>query len=361
MYSQNNITNLCVSKIKDNFINNIVCASLSYKPDYRYYWIRDSALVYRCLIDIYSKNGDICNISLEDLLNYIENETKIQNINTISGIGEPKVNIDYTAFNESWGRPQNDGPALRGLNFIKLYELLKEKNYDSICENLILPLILKDIVYISVNYKKPSFDLWEEHYGWHFYTRVVQFKFIKEAIIFLDRYSINLNLNYNLDDIQTELIDAISHHIDYSIISSFNEDGSITKKNDTSIILALCHTDFDQTIIELFGLDRFMLVSDELVSYFNKKYKNLKVNMVGRYENDRYYNGHLWIICSLGLAQFYQYLKLNKKAEEILKYILDIDENLDIAEQYDDDKKQQLSAEKLTWNYSELYFTINNL
>ena len=68
MYSQNNITNLCVSKIKDNFINNIVCASLSYKPDYRYYWIRDSALVYRCLIDIYSKNGDICNISLEDFV-----------------------------------------------------------------------------------------------------------------------------------------------------------------------------------------------------------------------------------------------------------------------------------------------------
>lgn len=350
---------ICVTKIKQNFINDMVCASLSYKPNYRYYWIRDSALVYRCLIDLYVHDTKM--IQLEDLIIYLENETKIQNINTMTGIGEPKINIDYTSFNENWGRPQNDGPALRGLNMIRLFSILKEKGYNSLCLNLILPILKKDIEYICENYRKPSFDLWEEDYGWHFYTRVVQFKFIKETKIFLDKQHIDLELNHNLKEIYETLIDDLSHHKDYSIITSFNDKGSIIKKNDSSIILALCHTNFDQTIINVFGIDRFKLVGEELVNYFNKKYNNLNVNMVGRYENDRYYNGHLWIICSLGMAQFYQYLELDKKAKKILEYIINIDQNLDMAEQYDHNKQLQLSAEKLTWNYSELYFTLKNV
>ena len=29
------------------------------------------------------------------------------------GLGEPKFNVDETAFTGAWGRPQRDGPALR--------------------------------------------------------------------------------------------------------------------------------------------------------------------------------------------------------------------------------------------------------
>ena len=354
--------NKIVDTIKENFINNIVCASLSYKPNYRYYWIRDSALVYRCLIDIYcnidkSKQSE-SKVILEDLIIYLENETKIQNLNTLTGIGEPKVNIDYTPFNDSWGRPQNDGPPLRGLNMIKLYKLMKSKKYQKLCDNIIIPIIKKDLDYICKNYKKPCFDLWEEFYGWHFYTRVVQYKFIKESIKFLKNNSIYLEIIENLTHIQNELINDINDHCDYSIISSFNEEGNIIKKNDTSIILALCHTDFEIDIINLFGIDRFIKVSKELVDYFKTKYSNLNANMIGRYENDKYYQGHIWILCSLGLAQFYQYLRIDEEEKKILEYVLNIDDKLILAEQYDHDNKIQLSAEKLTWNYSELYFTL---
>ena len=195
--------NKIVSLIKQNFINNMVCASLSYQPDYRYYWIRDSALVYRSLIDIYlntnklpdgistmdnkdkfeinSKDNLKENLKIEDFIIHLENETKIQNLNTLTGLGEPKINIDFSAFNENWGRPQNDGPALRGLNMINIYNLLKKKNFQKICDSIILPIINKDLEYTCKNLKKPSFDLWEEFFGWHFYTRIVQLKFLKEA------------------------------------------------------------------------------------------------------------------------------------------------------------------------------------
>jgi len=337
----------------------MISASLSYEPNYRYYWIRDSALVYRCLIDIYShKYKSKPNVFLETFIIYLENETKIQNLNTLTGLGEPKLNIDYTPFNDSWGRPQNDGPPLRGLNMIKLYEIMKSKKYNSLCDNVILPIIKRDLDYICNNYEKPSFDLWEEFYGWHFYTRVVQYKFIKESIKFFKNNNIYHELIEYLIDIQNNLIKDVKDHCDYSIISSFNEEGEIIKKNDASIILAVCHTDFDTDIINLVGIDRFIQVSKELVDYFKTKYNNLNVNMIGRYENDKYYQGHIWILCSLGLAQFYQYLRIDEEEKKILEYVLNIDDNLILAEQYDHDNKLQLSAEKLTWNYSELYFAL---
>jgi glucoamylase len=50
---------------------------------------------------------------------YIAAQANLQTVPNLSGdlstggLGEPKFNIDGTAFTGSWGRPQRDGPALR--------------------------------------------------------------------------------------------------------------------------------------------------------------------------------------------------------------------------------------------------------
>jgi glucoamylase len=363
MYSFEKISNLCLLKIKNNIYKNVLYASPSYNPPYRYYWIRDGALVYKCIIDNYilTKNPSLLGL----LVSYIENETKIQTSKTISGLGEPKINLDLSPFNDSWGRPQNDGPPLRSLNMIKLYNTFL-KTYESICNKMILPIIYKDLNYIVENYNKPCYDLWEENYGWHFYTRSIQFKFIKEFINFSEKY----DLDYKKDIVKKIYIDlqsTLKHHLDYSIISSFGEKGEIIKKNDASIILALCHTDYDPTLLDIVHIDKFFKVAEELIFFFKNKYNNNHYNLIGRYENDDYYNGHIWIICSLSLAQLYLYSfedKYNKIGIEIINYILSIDSNLNLSEQYDIDNEQQLSAKNLSWNYSELYFSyklINNI
>uniref|UniRef100_A0A6C0EK46 glucan 1,4-alpha-glucosidase n=1 Tax=viral metagenome TaxID=1070528 RepID=A0A6C0EK46_9ZZZZ len=353
MYQFKKISNLCILKIKNNIYKNVLYASPSYNPPYRYYWIRDGALVYKCIIDNYILTKDPS--FLELLVSYVENETKIQASKTISGLGEPKINLDLSPFNGSWGRPQNDGPPLRGLNMIKLYNTLIE-TYESMSNKIILPIIYKDIDYIIENYDKPCYDLWEENYGWHFYTRCVQFKCIKEFINFSEKY----NINYKKDrvtTVYTELQSKLKHHLDYSIISSFGETGEIIKKNDASIILALCHTDYDATLLEIVHIDKFIKVGEELTLFFKNKYTNNHYNLIGRYENDHYYTGHIWIICSLALAQLYLYNSYNKIGVEIINYVLSIDSNLDLSEQYDVDNEQQLSAKNLSWNYSELYFS----
>lgn len=61
------------------------------------------------------------NTSLEPLIQqYITSQAKIQTITNPSGplsdgsgLGEPKFNINLTAYTGPWGRPQHEGPAVR--------------------------------------------------------------------------------------------------------------------------------------------------------------------------------------------------------------------------------------------------------
>lgn len=86
-----------------------------------YTWTRDSALTLKVLIDLF-KNGDT---DLLDVIEeYISAQAYLQTVSNPSGslssggLGEPKFNVDETAFTGSWGRPQRDGPALRATALI---------------------------------------------------------------------------------------------------------------------------------------------------------------------------------------------------------------------------------------------------
>lgn len=363
----NYIKNLILTKLFQNvnFSGNpgFIIASPSNDPPYKFHWIRDSAIVMKSLIDVYLKNKNTQNLMY--IINYIESEYKIQNLDTISGLGEPKIRIDGTPFLKPWGRPQNDGPALRGINMIKIYNILKKK-YNSICKNIVIKIIEKDINYILKNYRNTSFDLWEEIDGWHFYTRLVQLKFIKEFIKQKEEFKKLFKINEHIDEIYINLKkDILDHSDEEKIISSFDKEGNIVKVDDSANLLAFCHVDFDTEFINLYNIKLIMKNAENLNNYFKKKYKKDNKNLIGRYMNDRYYNGHIWIICSLAIAQLYIHYSKHmndstyfKKAQDIFNFIVSIDKNLDLSEQYDIDHNSMLSAERLTWNFSELYRTL---
>ena len=68
------------------------------------------------LVDTFIAGDTSLQPTIED---YINAQAKLQTVSNPSGglstggLGEPKFNIDETAFTGSWGRPQRDGPALR--------------------------------------------------------------------------------------------------------------------------------------------------------------------------------------------------------------------------------------------------------
>ena len=352
----------------------IIIASPSESPPYKYHWIRDSALVMRTIVDMYRTTKDP--IYFQSILNYIEIESRLQGLETISGLGEPKYNINCTAFNGSWGRPQNDGPALRGIILFQIIELFSYK-YETIVKQLILPIIIKDLNYLLSNYRKVSFDIWEEKKGWHFYTRMVQAKFLKEALRFKKLFGDEMDTELVTNAYQGLLSDLKDHINGETIISSFDEKGKIIKYEDAANLLAFCHINYDEEILKTVPLEYVNHTCDGLIQAFSKKYKDDEMNLIGRYIDDKYYDGHIWILCSLALGQIY--IELYKRrnvtkysspmhrsksnpnnlfieiANGILERILTLDPNLILPEQFNPITNEFLSAEKLTWNYSELY------
>ena len=379
----NNYLNKILQRIFENINTTtnvgIVIASPSENPPYKYHWIRDSALVMRTIVDMYIKTKE--SIYFKLIINYIENESKIQKLKPISGLGEPKFNINCTEYMGEWGRPQNDGPALRG---IILYNIISEfiYKYDIIISELIIPIIEKDLNYIMDNYNKISFDIWEEKLGWHFYTRIVQLKFLKDSLKFKKLLK-NIDID-KLQNIYNKLSVDIKDHINgSSIISSFDKNGNIIKYEDAANILAYCHINYDEEILNIVPLEYITHTCDNLILAFRKKYKDNELNLIGRYINDKYYDGQIWIICSLALAQVYIKLYTKKNivkynspmhrsksnpnnnfieiSNQILELILSLDVNLILPEQFNPLTKEFISAEKLTWNYSELYNLYNLL
>ena len=353
----------------------IIIASPSNDPPYKYHWIRDSALVMRTFVDMYVSTKDP--IYFQYIINYIENESKLQNLKTRSGLGEPKYEINCKPFNGEWGRPQNDGPALRGIILYQIIDSFKYK-YDNLINTLIIPIILKDLRYILDVFNKISFDIWEELNGWHFYTRMIQVKFIKDTIT---NYYLIKHHDISLETLQStydKLLKSLKDHLtDDSIISSFNQEGDIIKYDDSSILLAFSHISYDKEILKTVPFNFVLNTCNRLLSYFRKKYNNDELYLIGRYPEDKYYGGHIWILCSCCLGQIYlelykynnvinyskpihrspsnpnnNYIEIGNK---ILETILTMDTNLILPEQININTNEYLSAEKLTWNYSELY------
>ena len=330
----------------------IIIASPSIDPDYNFHWIRDSALVMRVIVDSYKQNPSA--EYFQYIMNYINLESNIQQLHTLSGLGEPKINKDCTPYNKPWGRPQNDGPALRGIVLWSIVELFTD-SYDYIIKKMIIPMIVCDLHYIISNYCKPSFDLWEEQKGWHFYTRMVQLKFLKESIrhfCFISNHFLELDIQHTYNELLLNLQD---HKNGSTIISSFDIHGNISKYDDAANILAYCHISFDKDILKSFPLKYIHYNVEHLLHYFRSKYKHNSFYFIGRYPNDKYYDGQVWIICSLALAQYFVQQQERHKAQEIYSAIITLDKNFILPEQFNPITKEYYSARHLTWNYSELY------
>ena len=160
----------------------VVAAPSKANPDYFFHWIRDAALVMDSLVQLYSRSGGAQKQMLHTyLMDYISFSRKNQlTPNRSGGLGEPKFEADGSAFQGDWGRPQNDGPALRAMTLIHLaHALIREGQMSFVRQTLYdgkIPtntVIKADLEYVAHHWQEFSFDPWEEVGGNHFYTTFV--------------------------------------------------------------------------------------------------------------------------------------------------------------------------------------------
>merc|ERR1711976_790499 len=127
-------------------------------PSFEFNLIRDYAFIMRVIIDIYIRTNN--NDFFIKIINYIENEYVIQNLKTLTYLQKPKR--DILNYSKKINRRQNDSLALRGINIIKIYNLLSDE-YKFLAEG-VLDMIKKDLILILDAIDYPCFDIWDKYY-----------------------------------------------------------------------------------------------------------------------------------------------------------------------------------------------------
>ncbi|MGA2706556.1 MAG: glycoside hydrolase family 15 protein [Isosphaeraceae bacterium] len=310
-------------------------------PDYYYHWVRDGSLAMDVLVSLYANSPDqsIRDRSLKQLMSYIDFSLNLQQTNNLSsvfgrGLGEPKFITDGSPIQCGWGRPQNDGPALRAASLCRLANrlldsgqpdlvtLVKTKLYDSV-----LPtnsLIKRDLEYVSHFWGDSCIDLWEESGGHHFYTRMVQRRALRDGAVLARRLTDGGAADFYSAQ-AAALENAIQGHWDPGrglLIGTLDMEGPRDNNNnnyktsglDVAVALGVLHANTP-------GDDFFSPTDDKVLATAQKltaSFGFYKINRttqddqgevlgtaIGRYPEDRYFGGNPWFLCTAAMGELY--------------------------------------------------------
>ncbi len=303
-------------------------------PNYFKHWVRDASLTMNLVISYYENTQDqnLKNTYYQRMMDFTDFSRRNQLTDNPSGgpgsngLGEPLFMPDGSPFNQGWGRPQNDGPALRAMvltrwAFVLLSQgqesLVRQKFYDG---QLPANTVIKaDLEYVSHHLDESCFDLWEEVRGYHFYTRMVQRKALLDGARLADRLGDGGAANWYRQE--ASVLEAqINTHWDNSrkvILTTLGRDGGMDYKNsglDASTILALMHGDTGDGFFPVYD-DRAMATAVTIANIFKSEFP---INGrgpgigIGRYPEDQYdgngahpNGGNPWVLLTNGFGEYY--------------------------------------------------------
>ena len=99
-------------------------------------------------------------------------------------LDEVRVNADGTLDFTRWSRPQADGPAVQCLALLRWQRQCP--HLDTSIQIIMRKLVNADLGYTLAHAQWPSFDIWEEEIGFHYYTRLVQTEALTQGAEWLD-------------------------------------------------------------------------------------------------------------------------------------------------------------------------------
>ncbi|KAH9936549.1 glucoamylase [Fomitopsis serialis] len=294
----------------------VIASPSTVNPDYLYTWTRDSSLTFKALIDQYVNGQDDTLGTLID--DFTQTEATLQQIDNPSGsvstggLGEPKFNINETAFTGDWGRPQRDGPALRATAIMTYATYLWNSGNTSYVTETLWPVIELDLNYVADNWNQSTFDLWEEVDSSSFFTTAVQHRSLREGITFAKLIGETSDVSNYETQADALLCFLQSYWNPADTYITANTGGGRSGK-DANTVLASIHT-FDPAA----GCDdtTFQPCSDKALSnvkvYVDSFRSIYTINngisadaavATGRYPEDSYYDGNPWYLCTLAVAE----------------------------------------------------------
>ncbi|CAE6345427.1 unnamed protein product [Rhizoctonia solani] len=294
-------------------------------------WVRDSALVYKALVDQYVSGRD--DSLLQGIYDWIASQTRLQQVTNPSGtvntggLGEPKFHINETEFTGSWGRPQRDGPALRSTTFITFVNDQLKKGKKSYVQS-VWPAIQLDLDYVAQFWNASGYDLWEEVYGSSFFTLAASHRSLRQGAALATKlgYS-SLASKYTTQAVNVLcFLQSFWDTSNSYIISNLNSVNVRTGLDVNSILTSVhqfdpeagCDADTFQPCSDR-ALRNHKAVVDSFRTIYaiNSNYSKSDGSAVGRYAEDVYYNGNPWYLATFAAAEqmyyaTYTWLKLGK-------------------------------------------------
>lgn len=382
--------------------------------NYFYHWTRDAALVFKCLVDTFI-NSDY-NATLQAAIeSYIIRQGKLQAVSNPSGslsdgtgLGEPKFNVDGSAFTGSWGRPQRDGPALRATTLIAYSRWLIANGYTSTAQSVVWPIVQNDLNYVGQYWNQSTYDLWEEVDGSSFFTTAQQHRALVEGNTLAGQLGFTCaGCVSQAPQILCFLQSFWSASEGYTI-ANINENNGRSGKDANTIIGSIQSFDpqagCDDTTFQPCSdraLANHKVVTDAFRSIYtlNSGLAEGVADAVGRYPEDSYQGGNPWFLITEAAAELlydalYQWDKIGSLtvSSTSLAFFQDFDSSIatgtyastsseyttltkairtyadgflsivsthaetngSLAEQFSRNDGLQLSAYDLTWSYAAL-------
>ena len=312
-------------------VRGVVIASPSRNdPDYFFHWTRDAALVMDVIVRDYiassGRTRDRWYAMLDDFVNFSRAN---QLSNALTGLGEPKFNVDGSPYMGPWGRPQNDGPALRAVTLIRFArELVKQGNTAYVRNKLYnaeLPahtVIKADLEYVAHRWHESSFCPWEEVRGDHFYVRIVQLAAMQQgaelarelgdsgAAAFYDQQARRiLGSLENFWDGQAGMIKVTRDRVEGLDYKHSNL--------DIAVVLGPLHVGFKTGAWSVTD-SRVLATANKIEEAFRRTYSINEEGRfqgvapaIGRYPEDRYSgklsnpNGNPWVLTTAAMAELH--------------------------------------------------------
>ncbi|HEX3838374.1 MAG TPA: glycoside hydrolase family 15 protein [Steroidobacteraceae bacterium] len=359
-----------------------VLASYDPDPDYFFHWYRDSAVVMDALRVLYERGtlGDealqlfeqFVQFSLAadqqdgrvlvaepqwrervqpEFVQYLRPDEELAAAHGERIRGETRLNADGTLDISKWSRPQHDGIATRALTLMRWLRL---PTLEPAVREAASRLLKADLHYTRRHWAEPSYDIWEEDLGLHYYTLCAAAAALRDDPVCESIYR-------KLDDFW----DESAGHYRSRVLHS----GSASPKQlDIAVILAAVHTDLPADRHSP-GDPRMHATLDRLEELFAAQYA---INAqrpagagpaMGRYPGDVYYSGGAYYFSTLGAAE-YCYLAACRVAPAAAQPWLQRGAAFletvrtftppggDLSEQFDQHSGVQTSARHLTWSYA---------
>jgi glucoamylase len=383
---KNSVKNLQANLHRSDITAGVVIASPSTNsPNYFYHWVRDAGLTMLEVTNLYrvSLNAEEKKIIEQQIRSWIQFETQNQNVALQnSTLGEPIFTVRGAIYPYPWGRPQNDGPAIRALAMLNYIDSLIGDNRSSEVSQFYraeMPansVVKRDLEYVAHHWNDQGFDLWEEVKGLHFFSRMAQQAALVRGAKLADRMNDPGAAAY-YRTIATSIRKSIHEHVNqglgYIVPTLSQTDGWRHKSSqlDVSILLASLYFSSDD---EFFGPeDQWVKASaDKLENAFIKNYPingNTKLApAIGRYPEDVYNGsgsgeGNPWFLATAAYAEFYCRLakkshvqkdsvKFNDRARGYLdRIIYHSGPNGHMSEQFNRHNGYNQGAVDLTWGY----------